>query len=139
MVQNSERIDLLDSYDLVLARQHARKLARELGFSLTDQTRIATAVSEVARWAIQELGSVSVCLSSAIDGDHRGLACIYRHGGHIKPTGELLVGGAEGMFSGVKRLMDDFELGTDNSQVIVVMHKWLRQGREAPSQQGLSL
>lgn len=40
---------MLDSDDIVTARQAGHQLARELGFSLTDVTMIATAISEIAR------------------------------------------------------------------------------------------
>ena len=36
-------------HDIVLARQRAREIAALLGFDNQDQTRIATAVSELAR------------------------------------------------------------------------------------------
>jgi len=39
--------------DVVLARQRARQIAGLLGFPPLDQTRIATAVSEIARNAFQ--------------------------------------------------------------------------------------
>lgn len=42
-------VDVLDSDDIVTARQAGHELARELGFSLTDVTMIATAISEIAR------------------------------------------------------------------------------------------
>ena len=42
--------------DLVTARQRARQLSALLGFNLQDQTRIATAVSEIARNAYQYAG-----------------------------------------------------------------------------------
>jgi serine/threonine-protein kinase RsbT len=42
-------IDVNDSDDIVTARQAGHELARELGFSLTDVTMIATAISEIAR------------------------------------------------------------------------------------------
>ena len=35
--------------DVVLARQRARMVAAAIGFDVQDQTRIATAVSEIAR------------------------------------------------------------------------------------------
>ncbi|MET4428715.1 serine/threonine-protein kinase RsbT [Mycolicibacterium sp. 624] len=38
-----------DSDDIVTARQAGNQLARDLGFSLTDVTMIATAISEIAR------------------------------------------------------------------------------------------
>ena len=42
-------VDVNDSDDIVTARQVGHQLARELGFSLTDVTMIATAISEIAR------------------------------------------------------------------------------------------
>ena len=42
--------------DVVLARQRARQIAGLLGFAPLDQTRIATAVSEIARNAFQYAG-----------------------------------------------------------------------------------
>src|ERR1700675_4392748 len=43
-------------YDIVLARQRARQIAALLGFTQLDQTRIATATSEIARNAVQYAG-----------------------------------------------------------------------------------
>jgi serine/threonine-protein kinase RsbT len=42
-------VDVTTSDDIVTARQAGHQLARELGFSLTDVTMIATAISEIAR------------------------------------------------------------------------------------------
>lgn len=42
-------IEVNDSDDIVTARQAGNQLARDLGFSLTDVTMIATAISEIAR------------------------------------------------------------------------------------------
>ena len=39
--------------DTVAARQRARQIARLLGYDAQDQTRIATAVSEIARNAFR--------------------------------------------------------------------------------------
>ena len=49
-------IVLRHEQDVVLARQRARLLARELDFDGQDQTRIATAVSEIARNAFRYAG-----------------------------------------------------------------------------------
>ena len=43
-------------HDVVLARQRARQVAGLLGFDAQDQTRVATAVSEIARNAFQYAG-----------------------------------------------------------------------------------
>jgi serine/threonine-protein kinase RsbT len=42
-------VDVNDSDDIVTARQAGHQLALDLGFSLTDVTMIATAISEIAR------------------------------------------------------------------------------------------
>jgi signal transduction histidine kinase/CheY-like chemotaxis protein len=47
------RLSLETDDDLVLARQRSRQIACRLGFGSQDQTRIATAVSEIARNAIE--------------------------------------------------------------------------------------
>ena len=46
--------------DVVLTRQRARQIAQLLGFDVQDQTRIATAVSEVARNALAYAGGGNV-------------------------------------------------------------------------------
>ena len=46
--------------DVMLARQRARQVAALLGFAPLDQTRIATAVSEIARNAFQYAGGGKV-------------------------------------------------------------------------------
>lgn len=42
-------VALIEEADIVAARQRARQIAELLGFEPQDQTRIATAVSEIAR------------------------------------------------------------------------------------------
>lgn len=46
--------------DIVAARRHGRELAMALGLSTVDQTRLATAISELARNALQ-YGGGGVC------------------------------------------------------------------------------
>ena len=43
---------LRSEHDMVMARQLARRLAQQLGFSLVDQTKLVTAASELARNAL---------------------------------------------------------------------------------------
>src|SRR5438270_92002 len=45
----SDRLPIRTPEDIVAVRQHVRKLAVELGFSLVDQTKMVTAASEIAR------------------------------------------------------------------------------------------
>jgi serine/threonine-protein kinase RsbT len=116
--------DLANNYDVVIARQHARELARTMGFGLTDQTRIATAVSEVARRAVDNQGSISFRL--LLEGTRQGVECICIGAEWIttpagQPTGEFLGG-----LRGIEKLMDEFELQTQqDGQAVVLMRKWL--------------
>jgi serine/threonine-protein kinase RsbT len=48
-VTNDFVVDVNHPDDIVSARQAGHELARQLGFSLTDVTMIATAISEIAR------------------------------------------------------------------------------------------
>ena len=45
-------IKLRNEHDVVSARRESREIAAELGFDAQDQSRIATAVSEIARNAV---------------------------------------------------------------------------------------
>jgi serine/threonine-protein kinase RsbT len=125
MAEVEKRFELSNNYDVVMARQHARELARAVGFGLTDQTRIATAVSEVTRRALENLGHISFRVIA--EGTRRGIECICQGCQWVEtlpgvPTGEILGG-----LRGVERLMDEFELQPEEEgQTTVVMRKWLK-------------
>lgn len=55
----AEAIAIDSDVDIVRARQHGRQLAAELGFGTADQTRLATAISELARNALKYGGGGS--------------------------------------------------------------------------------
>jgi serine/threonine-protein kinase RsbT len=122
--------DLTSNFDVVTARQHARELARTMGFGLTDQTRIATAVSEVARRALDNQGQIS--FSTVTDGPRQGIECVCEGCQWMEappglPTGEVLGG-----LRGIERLMDEFELRPqEDGQTVVVMRKWLKVSPDA--------
>jgi len=63
------RITLKAESDVITARQAGRETARHLGLSLADQTRLATAISELARNAIQHAGR-GTCLITDRSNQH---------------------------------------------------------------------
>ena len=65
MTPSDEVIDVKNSDDIVAARQAGHQLARDLGFSLTDVTMIATAISEVARNITSYAGSGAIRVAVA--------------------------------------------------------------------------
>ena len=125
MIANEQKgFRLLNNYDVVMARQHAREMARALGFGLTDQTRIATAVSEVARRALGNRGRISFSVVSA--GPRRGIECTCTGTEWVKPSPGKPTGEVLGGLPGIERLMDSFELQPQaDGQTAVVMSKWL--------------
>lgn len=131
---SEQRVAIQREADIVLARQAGRQLAAELGFSTTEQTLIATAISEVARnivvYAVQgeivltrtdEGGRVGIQVEAIDTGpgiDNKDLA--LRDGYSTKNSLGLGLPGA-------RRLMDDFTLESEVGRgTRVTMRKWKR-------------
>lgn len=118
--------------DIVTARQLGRKLAAERGFSITDQTLIATAISEVARNIVEYARHGEVILSTPAQQGRRGVRIVARDNGPGIADIELVMrdgystGNSLGMgLPGTRRLMDDFDLASAPGQgTTVTMCKW---------------
>jgi signal transduction histidine kinase/CheY-like chemotaxis protein len=128
--------------DVVLARQRARQLAALLGFEVQDQTRVATAVSEIARNAYQYAGGGKV--EFLVDDQASGtfLIRISDRGPGIKELNAILDGrytSSTGMGVGIvgaRRLMDRFEIESrPGAGTVVVLGKLLpkRAGSLTPA------
>ena len=63
------------------ARAEGRALAARLGFSRTDATLIATAISEVARNIVVHAGWGEIVISRSDEPDQRGLVVVARDDG----------------------------------------------------------
>src|SRR5205085_7644867 len=104
--------------DLLLARQRAREVSQFLGFSISDMTRITTALSEIARNALEYGGGGSVSFaieSRALDREDLVIR-VVDEGGGIENVQAVLSGNFQsraGMGIGIKgsrALMDRFTL-----------------------------
>jgi signal transduction histidine kinase/DNA-binding response OmpR family regulator len=123
--------------DIVGARQRARQIAATLGFESTEQTRIATAVSELARNAFQYAGGGSAeyrlegtaapqVLSITVSDKGPGIADVERVlGGDYRSETGMGLG-----IVGTRRLMDAFQLSTSPNGTTVTIKKLLP--RRAP-------
>jgi serine/threonine-protein kinase RsbT len=120
--------------DIVSARQKGRELATAVGFSSTDQTLIALAISEIARNIISYAQCGKVTLSRVADGGRRGVLIVAIDDGPGIADVELAMrdgystGGSLGVgLPGAKRVMDDFELvSAPGKGTTITMRKWLR-------------
>lgn len=107
--------------DVVSVRRKAREIAALLGYDLNEQTRIATAVSEVARDAFSHAGGGAAEFS--LDTDTRWFTIRIsskRRGEH--DLRRLLGGDSPGAMAlaGAQRLMDSFQIESDGDQGSVV-------------------
>lgn len=125
------RLDIRLEPDVVLARQRARQIAGLLGFAPLDQTRVATAVSEIARNAFQYAGGGIVEFQVKPGPEPEFLIRISERGAGIKDLQAILDGRYESPTGlgvgilGAKRLMDRFLIDTSEAGAVVTMAKKL--------------
>lgn len=128
------RVPIERDADIVIARQKARELAVLVGFPATEQTVVATAVSEIARNILRfaERGEIYLSL---IDQPREGLRVVARDTGPgiadpalAQTDGYSTYHGLGLGLPGARRLMDEFELFSQPGRgTTVTMTKW-RQG-----------
>jgi serine/threonine-protein kinase RsbT len=128
------RVAIDHDYDIVAARRKARELATQVGFSGSDLTIIATAISEVARNIVVYASRGEIVLSAVQRGVRRGILVVARDQGPGIPdipramrdgfsTGKSLGLG----LPGAKRLMDEFEIASEVGKgTMITMRKWTR-------------
>ncbi len=116
--------------DVVLARQRARQVAAALGFDPQDQTRIATAVSEIARNAFRyaKEGKVEFSVEGATRPQVLSIV-VSDHGPGVADLPAVLEGRYQsrtGMgvgIAGARRLMDRFTIESAIAGTTVAMRK----------------
>jgi serine/threonine-protein kinase RsbT len=121
-------IPIRDGADILLARKAARELAVALGLGAADQTRLATAVSELTRNVLQYAGrglcrvvnesdaaTVRICVEVADQGP--GISDLEL----AMRDGYSTSGGLGAGLPGTRRLMDEFKLESRPSDTRVTI------------------
>jgi serine/threonine-protein kinase RsbT len=130
-----ERIAIESDADVVTARQRARALAIGLDMPSTDQTLLATAISEVARNITTYAKRGEVLIELVRDGaGRRGIRVVARDEGpgiadvERAMTDGYTTGGGLGLgLPGARRLVDDFTIETaPGVGTTVTLVKWTR-------------
>ena len=133
--ETEERIAIESDNDVVTARQRARALAAEVELTSTDQTLLATAISEVARNITTYATRGEVLLSIVRDnGGREGIRVVARDNGPgIADIEQALQdgytsGGGLGLgLPGARRLVDEFQIESAPSEgTTVTLVKWSR-------------
>jgi len=134
MAEAETRIAIESDSDVVTARQRARELAAGLELTSTDQTLLATAISEVARNITTYAVRGEVTVEMVENGDRRGIRVVARdEGPGIEDLERALqdgytTGGGLGIgLPGARRLVDEFDIDTTpGARTRVSVIKWAR-------------
>ena len=127
------RVPIESDADTVIARQAGRDVALRMGFTRTDATFVATAISEIARNITVHAGSGEIIVREVDEHGRAGLAVIARDGGPGISDVEAVMrqdyrsnaGLGMGIW-GAMRLMDEVKIdSTPGTGTTVAMRKWL--------------
>lgn len=126
------RVPIRSDTDIVAARQEGRALSLLLGFSPTEATLVATAISELARNIVLYAKRGEVLLGFVEQRGRRGLVVVARDEGPGIPDvpralmdGHSTSGGLGLGLPGVRRLMDEFEIVSEVGKgTTVTVKKW---------------
>jgi len=126
------RVAINSDQDIVVARQRGRALAADLGFSATDSTLIATAISELARNIVSYARKGEITLKTIHGSSRHGILVVASDDGPGIPdvlqamrdgfstSGSLGLG-----LPGVRRLMDEFQIASQPGRgTTVAVKKW---------------
>lgn len=126
-------VNIRQEIDIVGARQLGRQYARELGFNLVDQARIATAISELTRniYLYADVGKISFEVIDQMN--RKGLKITATDNGPgiqdislAMQDGYSTSGGLGAGLPGVKRLMDQFDIQSSGDGTKIDTIKWIR-------------
>lgn len=125
-------IPILSDADVVRGRQKGRELAAEVGFSSTELTLIATAISEVARNIVRFAARGEILVRLVERNGRRGVTIIARDAGPGIPDVSQAMADGYSTYQGLglglpgsRRLMDEFEIASEVGKgTTVTMTKW---------------
>jgi serine/threonine-protein kinase RsbT len=131
-VADEVRVVVATDEDLLPARAEGRALALQLGFSRTDATLIATAISEIARNIVVHVGKGEIVMRPVLEGNRYGLVVTATDYGpgilDLEAALEHGYASRGGLGLGLpwaRRLMDDFDVQSERGRgTTVTMTKW---------------
>jgi anti-sigma regulatory factor (Ser/Thr protein kinase) len=130
------RIPVGSDADVVIARRQGREVATRIGFSATEATLLATAISEMARNIVKFAVRGEVLLQEVAEGERQGVTIIVRDVGPGIPDVDRALQDGFSTYDGLglglpgaRRLMDHFEVVSDPGRgTTVTMTKWRGSG-----------
>ena len=126
------RVVITRDADVVTARQKGRDMAARAGFTSTDLTLIATAISEIARNIVKFAHRGEIVIRIVDEADRRGITVVARDAG--PGIGDITGALRDGVSTyrglglglpGARRLMDEFDIVSEVGKgTTVTMAKW---------------
>lgn len=124
-------VDINEEYDVVIARGHARNISQRAGFTMSEQVKVTTVASELARNIVQYVGTGCMEMIS-LETPKPGIEIRAIDKGHGIPNLDAILAGdyvsrtGMGMgLVGARRLMDEFSVRTDPSGTEIVARKYV--------------
>jgi serine/threonine-protein kinase RsbT len=134
VLTDETRVPIRSDLDILTARQRGRAMAAEVGFSSSNLTLIATAISELARNILLYARRGEIVLSRLEENGRPGIAVKAEDDGPGIPDVNLAMrsgystSGSLGLgLPGVQRLMDEFVIVSElRKGTIVTAKKWVQ-------------
>lgn len=130
MNNKTSQFDLDNEIDIVMAHKRAIQIAELTGLIISDQTRFATAVSEISRNCIEHAKKGSICFRLIEENENLILqACIEDNGPGIRDISKILSRNEVNMrFPGTgiinsRKLVDTFNIETNEKGTCVTLKK----------------
>ena len=128
------RVPINSAGDIVIARQKGRALATLLGFTGSDPTVVAAAISEVARNIVNHAQHGEITIESINQNGRQAIQVTARDEGpgiaDVEQAMQYGYSTSKGMgvgLPGAKWLMDEFDIASQVGKgTTVTMKKWLR-------------
>jgi serine/threonine-protein kinase RsbT len=133
-MKDEYRLEIRSEHDILTARQRVRELAAGVGFTGSDLTIVATAISEIARNIVEYAGQGELAFTIVSEGQSRGILIVARdEGPGIPDVARAMQDGYSSGRSlglglpGARRLMDEFDVDSEVGRgTTVTMKKWMR-------------
>ena len=134
LVSSDAQFAIATEADMVIARQKGREIAQSLGFPISDQALIATAISELTRNMLKYAGRGHLSLAVEQQPSRKAIVvtAVDNGPGIADPVLAMQDGFSSGDglglgLPGTRRIMDDFELETKLGEgTRITAKKWIR-------------
>jgi serine/threonine-protein kinase RsbT len=131
-VEPQREMPIRSESDIVATRRMVRAVVQELGFGITDVTRIVTATSELARNIVLYAGSGSIRWRELVKSGSVGVELTLEDTGpgiasieEAMQAGYTTSGGLGLGLPGTQRLMDEFEIASEVGKgTRITVRKW---------------